>query len=181
MQSDQSKTVFDEDVSSAKWKRDQSLQSELEDLPSRSKVDLDERRDEGDFSTVYNRDPERNGFWFDLTPRVKIKLLHVNLKLYTCSLFMQVQPGVEWLAHRQYHAEECLVINGEIMIGDSVIKKGDFHFAPKGVLHGAMYSKTGALLLLNMGLRDIRVNTTTYFAYIAGFLKHKLLVRRVQR
>ena len=49
-------------------------------------------------------------------------------------------------AHDHGFPEECLVLQGEITIGDITVCAGDYHFAAKGARHGTLTTRTGALL-----------------------------------
>ena len=48
--------------------------------------------------------------------------------------------------------EECLVLEGEVSVGDLRLRAGDFHVAARGSQHPRLESRPGALLLLSHAL-----------------------------
>ena len=63
-------------------------------------------------------------------------------------------PGASLPAHDHPADEECLVLEGEVMLGDILGRAGDYHLAPKGLPHGTITSKTGALLFIRAGITE---------------------------
>ena len=49
--------------------------------------------------------------------------------------------------------EECVVLEGEVWLGDVFCRAGDFHFAPAGLRHGAIRTEAGCLLYVRTGGR----------------------------
>ncbi|MGH8501207.1 MAG: cupin domain-containing protein [Gammaproteobacteria bacterium] len=65
------------------------------------------------------------------------------------SFRLRREPGARLPAHVHVADEECLVLEGELHLGEGVIlKAGDYHFAPRGLPHGAAERPSGALLFL---------------------------------
>lgn len=52
------------------------------------------------------------------------------------------------LPHVHGHDEECMVLEGEVRVGDLVVKQGAYHLAPRGVAHEPTRSESGAPLFL---------------------------------
>jgi len=52
------------------------------------------------------------------------------------------------LPHVHGQDEECMVLEGEVRIGDLVVRAGAYHLAPRGVAHEPISSEHGALLFL---------------------------------
>ena len=86
------------------------------------------------------------GQWIDFLPRVQIKLLHFDGRYN--SVLLRMAPGGSLPAHSHGDDEECMVLEGEVYLGDIRVKAGDYHLALKGSHHGELRSDTGALLFL---------------------------------
>ncbi len=94
------------------------------------------------------------GEWIPLAPRVEMKLLHTDWTNLSRSFLLRLHPGATLPAHDHPADEECLVLEGEVMLGDIVGRAGDYHLAPKGLPHGTITSRTGALLFLRAGITE---------------------------
>ena len=86
------------------------------------------------------------GTWMNLLPHVQVKVLHTDGR-YT-SILLRMEPGSALPAHFHEDDEECVVMEGEVYIGDVRVKAGDYHLALSGSRHGELRSDTGALLFL---------------------------------
>lgn len=95
-----------------------------------------------DFITI----PNDQGEWAQLTPLAEIKMLRSDV--HSRSFLVRMQPGAELPAHEHPAEEECLMLEGEMWIGDIHLRAGDYHVAPKGRPHGNIRSDTGALLFV---------------------------------
>ncbi len=89
------------------------------------------------------------GVWINLNAKVEMKLLHGDGT--SRSFLLRMQPGGSLPAHDHPSNEECMVLEGEVWLGDIVARTGDYHLAPKGIPHGMLTSPTGALLFLRTG------------------------------
>jgi quercetin dioxygenase-like cupin family protein len=86
------------------------------------------------------------GDWKPFLPKVAIKVLRREAGVQT--YLLRLEPGGVLLPHEHPQDEECIVLDGEVRIGDIVARQGDYHLAPKGVDHGSIVSERGALLFL---------------------------------
>lgn len=64
------------------------------------------------------------------------------------SYLLRIEPGAECPAHSHTKTEECLVLEGEMIIGAARFKAGDYHAAPPEVPHLPITSEIGALLYI---------------------------------
>jgi hypothetical protein len=97
------------------------------------------------------------GEWAPFSPKVTIKILHRDFD--TQSYLLRLEPGAVVLPHVHGQDEECIVLEGEVRIGDLVVRQGAYHLAPRGVSARAIRSETGALLFLRgaiPGARQVR-------------------------
>ena len=92
------------------------------------------------------------GDWQPYAPGIVKKPLHVDMEAGTQSFLLRLDPGAVADAHDHPADEECLVLEGELVIGDLVLRAGDYHLAPKGVPHKALEAPTGALLFVRAAL-----------------------------
>jgi quercetin dioxygenase-like cupin family protein len=87
------------------------------------------------------------GEWFAMSEQISFKVL--NQQGGTASYLLKMQPGAILPAHHHPVDEECLVLEGELSIGEElVLHPGDFHLALKDLPHADIASRTGALLFL---------------------------------
>jgi anti-sigma factor ChrR (cupin superfamily) len=86
------------------------------------------------------------GEWVMLAPKVELKLLREDA--FSRSFLLRLHPGAVLPPHEHPLEEECYCLEGEVRFGDLVVRAGDYHLAPRGVPHGPMRSRSGALLFL---------------------------------
>lgn len=98
-----------------------------------------------------------DGAWSEITPKIEKKILHIDPQSNTESFLLRIQPGAEYPSHIHLRDEHCLMLEGEIEIGniEGSLKAGDYHFAPRGSRHGTVTSVAGALLLIQTGQDSI--------------------------
>lgn len=88
------------------------------------------------------------GQWEQLTPLIEKKLLSRDAESGLENFLLRIQPGAEQDPHRHESDEVCLVLKGEVEIDGLQLTAGDYHFAPKGSVHGHASSQAGALLYI---------------------------------
>lgn len=82
--------------------------------------------------------------WEPLRQGVQIKPLFAQGD--RISMLVQFEPGASVPAHGHGHGEECLMVDGDLFLGDVLLREGDFQFAPVGTAHGELQSDVGCLL-----------------------------------
>jgi quercetin dioxygenase-like cupin family protein len=97
--------------------------------------------------------PPDAGDWTVVAPRVSIKMLHVTKE--SRSFLLRLEPGGRLTPHDHPGDEECMVLEGEVLLGGVHAKAGTFHLAPKGTHHGEIRSPGGALLYLRLSFPEI--------------------------
>ena len=88
----------------------------------------------------------REGEWIQALPGAALKILHQTTDSPVVTYLARLQPGFEMPGHPHPFDEECIMLEGEMWLGDLHLKAGDYHFAAKGVLHGKLRTETGALV-----------------------------------
>jgi anti-sigma factor ChrR (cupin superfamily) len=88
------------------------------------------------------------GTWSELMPGVTIKFLRLDHEASNMTAFIRMEQGAVYAGHQHAQSEECLVIEGEILIGSHRLHAGDMHVASAGSEHAAVTSPRGALLLV---------------------------------
>ena len=86
------------------------------------------------------------GIWVPLLPGVSMKLLREDDS--TRSYLLRMEAGARLPAHGHDQDEECMVLEGDVWLGDIHARAGDYHLARKGLPHGTLRSDTGCLLFL---------------------------------
>jgi quercetin dioxygenase-like cupin family protein len=65
----------------------------------------------------------------------------------------RLEPGAMVPAHAHLLDEECMMLQGEVFLGDILLRAGEYQLAPAGSQHGEVYSDVGATLFVR-GARD---------------------------
>jgi quercetin dioxygenase-like cupin family protein len=97
----------------------------------------------GRSATVYAADPEG---WEPVAPSIRRKVLTADGPL--ASYFCRLDPGAELDGHGHAGDEECMMIKGELFLGDLLLQAGDYQLAPAGTAHGRIATDVGALLFV---------------------------------
>lgn len=90
-----------------------------------------------------------DGQWERLSPLVEVKRLFKSPVGH--GFLFRLQPGGAIPAHDHPDDEECIVLEGEVHLGEIVVKAGGFHLAPRGVRHEKLRAPKGALFYLRTG------------------------------
>lgn len=92
--------------------------------------------------------------WESVAPALEIKLLTYDTHNGTKSFLVRAQAGASMPAHHHHGYEECLVLQGEITLGDLVLRTGDFHGAQSHTQHPSIQTELGALVYVRAALND---------------------------
>ncbi len=96
----------------------------------------------GDAQTVFSGDAG----WQQLKAGVYKKELYSDGSLVSC--FYRLEPGATVAGHHHLKNEECMMLAGEMFLGDILLREGEYQLAPAGSLHGEAYTDVGALLFV---------------------------------
>lgn len=86
-------------------------------------------------------------------PGVWARLLHVDRARRQFTAVLRLDPGASYPAHPHDGPEECLVLDGELMVGGVRLRAGDYQRAEPGSEHGEQRTETGAILFVTAPLR----------------------------
>jgi quercetin dioxygenase-like cupin family protein len=79
---------------------------------------------------------------------VQVKVLRMNRERQDQTVLIRMQPGAIVVGHRHSQEEECLILEGEVFIGEHRLMQGDMHVARPGAVHSPIRAPGGALLLI---------------------------------
>jgi anti-sigma factor ChrR (cupin superfamily) len=92
--------------------------------------------------------------WQPLLPGIEVKQLLVDRQAGTRSVLLRAAPGASLPPHQHHGYEECVVLEGEIRIGELTLRPGDYHCMPAGSMHPAVSARSAALVYLRGALED---------------------------
>lgn len=96
------------------------------------------------------------GEWLPLGRGAWIKPLHLDEQAGTRSLLLRLDPGGLVPSHEHVSTEECLVLEGEMIISGVRFGVGDYHVAQPGAVHGDLTSGSGGLIFIRTGVQQPR-------------------------
>ena len=101
-------------------------------------------------STLRNNE----GKWVEAMPGAYYKVLHNDASGLDglMSYLIKLEPGVEMEGHEHPFDEECLMLEGDLTLGDITLNKGDFHYASAGAVHGSVSTQKGCIAFLRGAL-----------------------------
>ncbi len=88
------------------------------------------------------------GEWEKFSPRIRMKVLRREADGGSMSYLLKLEPGAFLVPHKHAIDEECVVLEGEVMIGSELVGPGSYHLAPRGMVHQPIRSEHGAILFI---------------------------------
>ena len=85
---------------------------------------------------------------------VTVRQIFVDRDRNQMTALVRMTPGSSYPRHVHDGAEECLVLEGDLHVGDTVLRRGDYQRAPAGSKHGVQRTEQGCLLWINSSLSD---------------------------
>jgi anti-sigma factor ChrR (cupin superfamily) len=86
---------------------------------------------------------------------VRIRVLFVDRAYNHFTALVRMAPGTSYPAHLHDGPEECLVLEGDLRVGEQVLHAGDYQRAPAGSHHGIQSTQAGCLLMITSSLSDV--------------------------
>ncbi len=81
-------------------------------------------------------------------PGVRYKTLSVDEERRYATMLVQMDAGASYPSHHHAGVEECYVLEGDVQLGDTVLRPGDFQYAAEGSDHIVQSTREGCLLLV---------------------------------
>ncbi|MEK7408982.1 MAG: cupin domain-containing protein [Acidobacteriota bacterium] len=88
------------------------------------------------------------GGWKPVLEGVTAKQLYVDPVTRFVTMLVRMEPGAAYPPHRHGGAEQCLVLEGDLEVGDLVLHTGDYQCADSGSIHDVSRTVNGCLLLI---------------------------------
>lgn len=85
---------------------------------------------------------------------VEVRRLFVDAARNQMSMLVRMAPGTAYPHHVHGGPEECFVLEGDLRVGEEVLRSGDYQRMAPGSLHGEQSTENGCLLLINSSLSD---------------------------
>ena len=93
------------------------------------------------------------GEWRTLTPGAEIKMLMVDRDAGFQSFLLRLSPGAMLPPHDHSILEECLLLEGDMLIGERAYRRGDYHAALPGSRHAPISTRNGGIVFIRSELR----------------------------
>lgn len=97
---------------------------------------------------------ENDGEWVDMMPGIRIKILWTDKDVGRITFLARLEPGANYPSHRHRGVEECLVIEGDLRMDETVLHAGDYTVAFADNVHTVTRSEDGCLLFLRSPMND---------------------------
>lgn len=87
-------------------------------------------------------------------PGVRVKVLYVEPATKVATLLLHMEAGATYPAHRHSAVEQCLVLEGDLRLGQTVLGPGDYNRNDAFSTHGKLRTDTGCKCLMVVSLKD---------------------------
>lgn len=85
--------------------------------------------------------------WHKVAPGIDMKFLRRASD--TATYLLRMAPGISVPGHDHPVDEECLVLEGDVWLGNTHAFAGDYHLGRRGIPHGVIHTETGCLLFVS--------------------------------
>ncbi len=85
---------------------------------------------------------------------VSVRRLFVDRARDSVTMLVRMKPGSSYPRHRHNGPEECFVLQGDLRVGEALMRAGDYQRAEVGSLHAVQSTEDGCLLLIVSSLGD---------------------------
>lgn len=87
---------------------------------------------------------DREAGWPEFAPGIRRRVLWTASG--EAALLYRADPGASVPCHQHGHDEECLMLQGELVLDDVLLQPGDYQLAPAGTGHRLTETDTGVIL-----------------------------------
>ena len=95
--------------------------------------------------------------WHQVFPNVWAKVMKRDVANNLQIMLFRMEPGGVVPAHAHNLDEECLVLEGEVLVGSHPVRKGDMHIARAGAKHPALWTRTGAVVMVRSEIPPMHI------------------------
>ena len=85
---------------------------------------------------------------------IEVRRLFVDEERNQMTALVRMAAGTSYPRHLHNGPEECYVLQGDLHLGDTVLRAGDYQRAAPGSRHGVQSTSAGCLLLIVSSLTD---------------------------
>lgn len=85
--------------------------------------------------------------WAPMRRGVRTKVLQEAQDLV--SMLVWFEPGATVPSHGHVHDEECLMVDGDLFLGDILLLEGEYQLAPRGTTHSELVSEQGCIVFFH--------------------------------
>ena len=83
---------------------------------------------------------------------IQVRVLYVDREQRRYTTLVRMEPGAVYEEHTHRGAEECFVLEGDLHVGELVLRRGDYQRTPAGFRQAVQTTQHGCLLLLSTPL-----------------------------
>jgi hypothetical protein len=87
-------------------------------------------------------------------PGIEVKRLATDPERREVTMLVRMAAGTAYPAHRHGGVEECLVLSGEILVGERPMKAGDYQISQRDSVHPVQSTRDGCLLYIRSSQDD---------------------------
>ena len=84
-----------------------------------------------------------DGAWREIAPKIEVKQLWDDK-----TFLVRCAPGGVYPGTPDLSFEHCLIIQGDLLVGEQTYRAGDYHGVPPETAQGAFSSRAGLLMLV---------------------------------
>jgi quercetin dioxygenase-like cupin family protein len=95
--------------------------------------------------------------WHDVSAGVRAKLLRRDDASNLMIVLWRLEPGGIVPGHSHSKEEECLVLEGEMLVGGHRVRAGELHIAKPGAVHADLSTHTGLLVMVRSGISPLLI------------------------
>jgi predicted ChrR family anti-sigma factor len=85
---------------------------------------------------------------------ISVRRLSLDVDRRCATMLVRMTAGASYPSHRHAAAEECLVLEGDLIVGEDVLRVGDFQRSEAGSVHPPQSTRAGCLLYILSSLED---------------------------
>jgi len=85
---------------------------------------------------------------------IAVRKLHVDREHDRATMLIRMDAGTSYPGHRHGGVEECYVLEGDLRVGEILMRAGDYQRVETGSEHPVQATESGCLLFIVSSLRD---------------------------